>query len=96
MSQAALQVSTNSPLSGFAVGSGVNAALAALAGLQSGLTAPTTFSTGSTALREGELWLDRSLTPSMVRLYLGTSFQPTFLYNAAPDAVFINANFGVL
>lgn len=96
MSQSALQVSTVSPLSGQVLVQTANAALAAVASLQSGASQPTLFSVASTALREGELWLDTSITPHMVRRYDGTTFTPTFLANPAPDAVFLNANFGVL
>lgn len=96
MSQAALQVSTIAPLSGQALVAAANAALAALATMQSGASQPTSFSTASTALREGELWLDTSLAPHMVRFYDGTAFRPAFLANPAPDAIFLYANFGVL
>lgn len=96
MSQSALQISTATSLSGLALLTGVNGALAALASLQSGATQPPLFSAASPALREGEMWLDTSIAPHMVRLHDGTVFRPTFLANAAPDAVFLNANFGVL
>lgn len=96
MSQSALQVSTVSPLSGQGLVMGANGALAALASLQSGASQPPLFSATSIALREGELWLDTSVTPHVVRRYDGTTFTPTFLANPAPDAVFLNANFGVL
>ena len=99
MTQASLQVSTVSPLTGLNEVIQTNAALAALATLQSGTAAPTSFSTGSgsTALREGQLWLDTSVTPHVARIYSSTGgFVLTFLTNAAPDAVFLNANFGVL
>lgn len=96
MSQSALQVSTVSPLSGQGLVAAANGALAAVATLQSGASQPTMFSVASTALREGELWLDTGVTPHVVRRHDGTAFTPTFLGNPAPDAVFLNANFGVL
>jgi hypothetical protein len=96
MSQASLQISTNSPLSGLNVVFGFDNAVKALASLQSSSLAPTQFSTGSTALREGQAWLDTGNSPHVVRLYDGASFQPSFLANTAADAVFLYANFGVL
>lgn len=96
MSQAALQISTATSLSGLILLTGVNAALAAIASLQSGATQPPLFSAASTALREGELWLDTGVGVHMVRFHDGTAFKPTFLANAAPDAAFLYANFGVL
>jgi hypothetical protein len=96
MSQAALQISTVSPLSGGALVAGANAALAAVASGQSGTAAPSLFSTPSTALREGETWLDTGVVPHVLRLYDGTAFRVTYLANPAPDAVFLYANFGVL
>ena len=98
MSQASLQVSTVSPLTGLNEVIQTNAALAALASLQSGTAAPTSFSTGtgSTALREGQLWLDTSVTPHVVRIYSSTGgFVLTFLANAAPNAAFVAANWGI-
>lgn len=98
MSQASLQVSTAAPLTGANEVLQTNAALAALATLQSSTAAPTTFSTGtgSTALREGELWLDTSVTPHVVRMYSSTGgFVLTFLANAAPNAAFLAANWGI-
>lgn len=98
MSQASLQVSTAAPLTGANEVLQTNAALAALATLQSATAAPTSFSTGSgsTALREGQLWLDTSVTPHVVRLYSSTGgFVVTFLGNAAPNAAFIAANWGI-
>jgi len=95
MSQSALSISTVSPLSGQSLIIAVNGALAAIASLQSSTAAPTAFSTSSTALREGELWLDTSLPAShIVRLYNGTRFTPTYVNNAAPDVAYIAANFG--
>jgi hypothetical protein len=96
MSQSAMQVSTTSPMSGLAVMLGVNGALAALATLQSGTTQPSLFSTGSTALREGQMWLDTGVIPHVVRRYDGTAFRPTFLSNPAPDVAYLASNFGVL
>jgi len=97
MSQSALQVSTVSPLSGQNLLLSVNGALAAIASLQSSTVAPTSFSTLSTALREGELWLDQSLAAAhIVRLHNGTTFTPTYVNNAAPDAAYLASNFGVL
>lgn len=98
MSQAPLQVSTVAPLTGANEVIQTNAALAALATLQSATAAPTSFSTGSgsTALREGELWLDTGVTPHVVRIYSSTGgFVATFLTNAAPNAAFMAANWGI-
>jgi hypothetical protein len=99
MSQASLQISTASPLTGANEVIQTNAALAALATLQSGTAAPTFFSTGSgsTALREGELWLDTGVTPKVVRIYSSTSaaFKVTFLANPAPNAAFMASNWGI-
>ena len=97
MSQASFAVSTVSPLSGINEVLQTNAAIKALVTLQSGTAAPTSFSTvsGSTALLEGEFWLDTSVTPHVVRFYNGASFQLTFVNNPAPDAAFLNAVYGV-
>lgn len=96
MSQAPLQVSTVSPLTGANEVSQTNAALAALATMQASSVAPTSFSTGSTALREGQLWLDTSTTPHVVRYYSSTGgFVRTFVSNAAPNAAYIAANWGL-
>jgi ABC-type tungstate transport system permease subunit len=98
MSQSPLQVSTASPLSGLNEVIQTNAALAALATLQSSTAAPTFFSTGSgsTALREGQMWLDTSVTPHVARFYSSTGgFIVTFLTNAAPNAAFIASNWGI-
>lgn len=97
MSLASLQVSTVSPLTGSAEVAQTNAALAALATMQASTVAPTFFSTnsGSTALREGQLWLDTSVTPHVVRYYSSTGgFVPSFVGNAAPNAAYIAANWG--
>lgn len=96
MSQASLQVSTVSPLTGLEEVQQTNGALAALASLQSGTAAPAQFSTSSPALREGEFWLDTGVTPHVVRFYNGTSFALTFINNPAPNAAFILANYGGL
>lgn len=98
MSQGSLQVSTVAPLTGANEVAQTNVALAALATLQSSTAAPPFFSTGtgSTALREGELWLDTSVTPHVVRMYSSTGgFIVTFLANAAPNAAFLAANWGI-
>lgn len=98
MSQASLQVSTVAPLTGTDEVIQTNAALAALATLQSGTAAPTFFSTGSgsTALREGQLWLDTGVVPHVARFYSSTGgFRVTFLSNPAPNAAFIASNWGI-
>lgn len=95
MTQAALAISTVSPLSGQALLTDVNGALAAIGTLQSGTAAPTSFSTASTALREGELWLDTGVLAHIVRLHNGTTFTPTYVNNAAPDSAYLASNFGV-
>lgn len=96
MSQAVLQVSTVSPLSGMGLVNTANGALAAIATLQSATAAPTSFSTASTALREGQLWLDTGVVAHIVRFYNGAAFIPTYVNNAAPDAAYLASNFGVL
>jgi hypothetical protein len=97
MSQGSLRVSTVSPLTGANEVAQTNTALAVLASLQSGTAAPTSFSTasGSTALLEGQLWLDTGVTPHVVRYYNGAAFQLTFLNNPAPSAAFIASNWGI-
>jgi hypothetical protein len=72
VSQGNLFTPTTGTVSGLALSTNINNALAALTTMNSGTSAPTNTSSGLPV--EGQLWDDTSTTPHKVKVYDGTSW----------------------
>lgn len=88
MSQGALQLTTTPPLPGTTGVPAINTALAALASMSSGTSAPTLGPGASSALVKGQEWLDTTTaTANLRKLYDGAQWLPWLSLDATNHAV---------